>query len=111
VARLKKVKRGRKPRGFPSHVNLFGCKVRIIYCHVMPKDYTDCFGVTFYDERDIYLSINQSKEEMERTLFHEICHMLLFLSGHSYKLKEDDEEALIRAFEHGFLQMYKRRRL
>jgi predicted SprT family Zn-dependent metalloprotease len=63
------------------------------------------------NEKAIYIALDQPKEEMERTLFHELCHMLLFLSGHHFKLSEEDEEALVRAFEHGFLQMYKRRRI
>lgn len=110
MGRLPKVKRGRKPRGFPSHVNLYGYKIRIWYCHLMPKADRDCFGITYLNEKVIMISLDQPKEEMERTLFHELCHMLLFLSGHHFKISEEDEEGIIRAFEHGFLQMYKRRR-
>lgn len=111
MGRLPKVKRGRKPRGFPSSIQLFGYKVKVIYCHIMPRGTEDCYGLTYLNEKAIYISLDQPKEEMERTLFHELCHMLLFLSGHHFKLSEEDEEALVRAFEHGFLQMYKRRRI
>ena len=111
MGRLPRVKRGRKPRGFPSYVDLYGYKIRIWYCHQMPKGEQDTFGVTYLNEKVIMISLDQIKEEMERTLFHELCHMLLFLSGHHFQISEEDEEAIIRAFEHGFLQMYKRRRL
>lgn len=109
MGRLPKVRRGRKPRGFPSRMQLYGCKIRIWYCHQMPKSDADCFGLTYLNEKVIMISLDQEKDEMERTLFHELCHMLLFLSGHHFKISEEDEEGLIRAFEHGFLQMYKRR--
>ena len=109
MARLPKVKRGRKPRGFPSIVHLYGCKIQIFYCHMMPREFHDSFGVAYLTEKVVMISLDQSKEEMERTLFHELCHMLLFLSGHHFKISEEDEEAIIRALEHGFLQMYKRR--
>lgn len=109
MGRLPKVKRGRKPRGFPSRVHLYGYKIRIYYCHQMPRADRDCFGITYVNEKAIFISLDQPREEMERTLFHELCHMLLFLSGHHFKISEEDEEGIIRAFEHGFLQMYKRR--
>lgn len=111
MPRPPKVKRGRKPRGFPSSVQVFGHKVRIVYCHVMPKTLTDSFGVTYFDTKRIYISLEQPRDEMERTLFHEFCHMVLFLSGHSFNMKEDDEEAVVRALEHGLYPLYKRRRL
>lgn len=105
------IKRGRKPPGFPSRITLFGFEVTIIYCRQMPKEYRDSFGAAYFTDRRIYISLEQSKEEMERTLFHEICHLLLFLSGHTFRLTEEDEEAIVRALEHGMLQLYKRRRI
>lgn len=111
MARPPKVKRGRKPSGFPSKVTLFGVDIAIIYCREMPKQEVDCVGVTYYTEKRIYISLVQTRNEMEQTLFHELCHMLLFLSGHSFKLTEEDEEAIVRALEHGVLQLYKRRRV
>lgn len=111
MARLPKVKRGKKPYGFPSKVTLFGVSIKIIYCTQMPKQDQDCMGLTYYTEKYIYINLEQTRAEMEQTLFHEFCHMLLFLSGHSFRLSEEDEEAVVRAMEHGVLQLYKRKRI
>jgi Zn-dependent peptidase ImmA (M78 family) len=111
MARHPSIKRGKKPPGFPSKVELFGFEVVIIYCRQMPKEFRDAFGVAYLTEKRIYVSLEQSKDDMERTLFHELCHILLFLSGHKFRLSEEDEEAIVRALEHGVLQLYKRRRV
>lgn len=111
VGRHPTVVRGRKPRGFPSSLKVFGHTIKILYCHKMPKNYMDCYGVCFFNEKRIYLSLDQPKDELERTLFHELCHMFLWLSGHRFKLNDEDEEALVRALEHGVLPLYKRRRV
>ena len=110
MPRLPKVKRGRKPHGFPSSAQVFGHKIKIVYCHVMPKASLDTFGVTYFDTKIIYIWLEQPKDEMEKTLFHELCHMVLFLSGHCWKMKDDDEEAVVRALEHGLYPLYKRKR-
>jgi Zn-dependent peptidase ImmA (M78 family) len=110
VARHPKVKRGRKPSGFPSRVLVYGHAVEIIYCHEMPKGYVDTFGVTYHNEKRIYINLDQPRDEMERTVFHEICHMVLFLSGHKYAMEDGQEEAVIRALEHGLLPLYRRKR-
>ena len=38
----------------------------------------------------------------KKTLFHEAIHAALGVSGHNEMLKEDQEEAIVRMFEHAF---------
>lgn len=109
MARPPKIKRGKKPKGFPSRVPIYGYDVEIIYCKDMPRGYSNTFGLTYHNEKRIYVNLDQNREEMERTVFHEICHMVLFLSGHKYAMEEGQEEAVIRALEHGLLPLYRRK--
>ncbi len=109
MARLPNLKRGRKPKGFPSKIHVFGYDVEIIYCSEMPKRIGDVFGITYQNEKKILINLDQDLKEMEKTVFHEICHMVLFLSGHKFAMEEGQEEAVVRALEHGLLPLYKRK--
>ena len=109
MARAPKVKKGRRPKGLPSFISIYGYDVEILYCTVMPKGYDDTFGITYHNEKRIYINLDQPRDEMERTVFHEICHMVLFLSGHKYAMEDGQEEAVIRALEHGLLPLYRRK--
>lgn len=110
MARIPKFKRGRRPKGFPSKIHVFGYDVEIIYCDEMPRGASDTLGLMYHNEKKIFINLDQDLREMDKTVFHEICHMVLFLSGHRYAMEEGQEEAVIRALEHGLLPLYRRKR-
>lgn len=66
-------------------------------------------GLSSPYEIKIALDSNKTLELQESTLLHEILHSILHVSGQSNMLSEKQEEALVVAFEHGLMPLYKRR--
>lgn len=56
-----------------------------------------CLG--FFNGTAIYVDKDLDKEVEHRVLFHEICHVILSISGLSLVLKDDLEEAVCTVME------------
>lgn len=85
----------------PTHIMILGKKIRTR----KPKKLVDesgqeLFGLFDHDKMIIYVS--KSKDHnIHSTFLHEILHAILFISGHNETLEHEQEEAIIRAIEHG----------
>jgi hypothetical protein len=77
----------------PREAMICGNLVKIKY-----KKRLKDLGQFYADENEIFI-LNDDK--WREHLIHEILHAILFYSGHSEKLGEKDEEALVRALENG----------
>lgn len=89
----------------PESVNILGQVFRIKYV----KRLKGGLGETRNDKRVILIK-ECSEAEMEATLFHEIIHAVLFISGLSFVIDPDQEgaeEAVVRALEHGLMPLIK----
>jgi Zn-dependent peptidase ImmA (M78 family) len=60
----------------------------------------EMYGDCDVQQRKIRINSAKSLEKQWETLFHEVIHAILGISGHSELLKEDGEEALTRLLEH-----------
>lgn len=96
----------------PKSVNVFGIKFTIEY----PPDLRDtdgsaCCGITDGPDHRIQIcsTLNQTQEQVDSTLLHEICHAALYLTGHTEILGEKQEEALVLMFENALAPLYRRR--
>ncbi len=69
----------------------------------MPSDSKEDFGETLVEERRLCINTprHKSSESLERTVFHELMHMCLALTGQDQHLDEKSEEGVIRALENG----------
>lgn len=75
------------------------------------KNLKSVFGEFKGDSRCIEIDKSQSIDEQVSTLFHEMIHAALFVSGHSEMLKLKHEEAIIRALEHGLIEYVDKNKL
>ena len=55
--------------------------------------------------RTIKVKKSLTPEVKTATLIHEILHSILYVSGQSERLTEEQEEALVLALEHGIVQV------
>lgn len=62
---------------------------------------TVCDGVTIPDTFTIKIRSGLKDDAFAATLFHELCHAALFMTGQSQMLSDEQEEAIVRAIEHG----------
>jgi Zn-dependent peptidase ImmA (M78 family) len=85
---------GRVPK-LPKSLLISGHKF-IVECSELEEMYGDCD----VQQRKIRINSSKSSEKQWETLFHEVIHAILGISGHSELLKEDGEEALTRLLEH-----------
>lgn len=83
----------------PKYVMVFGKKVRIEYRDDMAELHGDFDGSKFL----IRINKFQSEKEQRLTIAHEALHAVLFISGISFILNDDLEEAVVRSMENGFL--------
>lgn len=88
----------------PVQITIGGKKIRIEYPDVIPGDTAeegDLSGDTQVLVRRVRISKTQNKspEDIISTLFHEILHVAIGLTGHSEVLKSGEEEALVYALE------------
>ena len=59
---------------------------------------------------EISLKENETDDQLESTILHEIIHAILYASGnHALINDEDKEESIVLALEYGLHQLYKRR--
>ena len=86
----------------PKSVTIFGYRIRVVQ-----KDIEE-HGLSDLDARTIYLKESDSESEKQASLFHELIHMSLAISGLSFDLTEGKEEAIVRCLEHALWPLLKR---
>ncbi len=61
----------------------------------------DNFGTYYHDEKKITLDpvVRDNPQEMLETLFHEMCHASLKISGVAFGLADGQEEQIVRCLE------------
>lgn len=82
----------------PDKVEILGTAFAISY---QKRIAGNLFGETLPDTKRIKIKSDLTPAALEATLFHEMMHAALFMSGLSQIVTEDMEEAIIRAIEHG----------
>lgn len=74
---------------------------------IMGRDYKvrrkrmKCFGLCDFDAGIIWIKGGLADEPSSQTLLHEIVHAILHESGHHHSQTTGENEALVRALEHG----------
>lgn len=71
------------------------------------KDGEKNYGETDGNERAILLNPNQTADQLHSTRLHEYVHAILHCAGLSSQLKEDLEESIAVAIEHGLAPLIK----
>ncbi len=95
----------------PKSVSILGIPFTIDYTAEFKSDDGDQpMGEMIASQRVIKVCSgkNSTKELIESTLFHEIIHAALYLSGHSESLKAKKEEAIVLALENALAPLFKR---
>lgn len=64
------------------------------------KDFASCDD----EHETIYLRSGIKGDVADQTLLHELIHGILFRSGGKFQLDDKQEEAIVRALEHGLWQ-------
>ncbi len=78
-------------------VVICGHEVKITY-HKKLSNYGEFYGE---DNRIKILNDDRWKHH----LLHEVLHAVLYYSGHAFKFKENEEEAIVRAMESGLTSL------
>lgn len=91
---------------FPTSIDIMGHEIQIELVEGLKnEDGQSLYGECDDAEKVIRICSISNKTQKKRleTLFHEICHMVLNLSGVAYMLDEEgkQEEAIVRALENG----------
>jgi hypothetical protein len=81
---------------YPKHLDILGHRFKIEYSNEAING--NLAGACDGHGRKIYVWL---APDWQLTLFHEMVHAVLFLTGHSFRMSESEEEALVRALEHG----------
>lgn len=89
----------------PALVTVLGETFKIKYKPMISKSDTGegDYGQMVFDERVIYIDDQLKGRHLESTLFHEMIHAALAVSGHTFLLSEKEEESLVRALEHALM--------
>jgi len=92
----------------PRKVDILGVQFSVIQSTKKMPDATD-HGETVVVERRIYLNptVNKTPDDMASTFLHEVIHAILGVSGQDSLIKEDHEEGLVTALEHGLYPLIK----
>ena len=92
----------------PRKVDILGVQFSVIKSTKKMPDATD-HGETVVVERRIYLNpmVNKTPDDMASTFLHEVIHAILGVSGQDSLIKEDHEEGLVTALEHGLYPLIK----
>ena len=80
----------------PTSVVVFGYKFKIKYLTL-----ADNHGETNLDTKEIYIDSKVVGDNLKNTILHEVIHAILLISGQSFHLAHEYEEALVRTLEHG----------
>ncbi len=71
-------------------------------------DNVQCFGVTYFDEREIYLDRGLSEKSFRKTAVHEFVHAFLYSYGIDLEnAGEDVEENVCEFFENHYKKILK----
>lgn len=83
----------------PTSLTIMGCQFAVYNASLGGDTYGETEGI----ERTIKVDLakHHSQEQVASTLFHEVIHAVLHVSGQSELLKGKQEEALVVALEHG----------
>lgn len=85
----------------PTRINVMGVEFEVRQVGKL-EDYGQCDGA----ERLIKLRRNMSDEHKASVLLHEVIHAVLYASGHSARMSDEEEESLVLALEHGLAALY-----
>ena len=85
----------------PKKIKVLGQTIKIVV-----KDMED-LGEFDRSKLTISLSRSQTPDEMASSLLHEILHAVFFISGHSFIIEDNHEEALVRVLETGLYEHIK----
>lgn len=88
----------------PTSVCILGQDFEIRYVDDMSDSQ---YGEMTGWDRVIKINSRLKGEELHATTMHEICHAILFITGWSEKLGDEEEEGIVRALEHGLAGLYK----
>ena len=101
-----------KLKGKPKSVKLLGHTIKIDYTDTMdPGEYGESVGT----KRMIKINTAMPEDAFQSTLFHELCHMAIYLTGWTETLRKLDgkdaegaiEEGLVLALENSLSPIYK----
>lgn len=87
----------------PTSVSVMGSRITIEYTGERLDD--DSSGI--FDPENLSIKIHDTVY-YDRTLLHEVCHAVFYLTGLTSLLTEEMEEALCTALENGLFGIYKR---
>lgn len=87
----------------PKSVTILGERIKISYLKDEPLK--DTLGL--FDPQSMEIKILDTVY-WDKTLFHEILHAALFVSGSSNLMEPREEEALVTGLEHALFSLYKR---
>lgn len=85
----------------PGFISIGGLDFRIIL-----REMPDC-GQMHFDKREIWISATLSNQDAMETLRHEMLHAALYISGHTFAEKFE-EEPIVRALENIFFPAWQK---
>lgn len=85
----------------PGFISIGGLDFRVIL-----REMSDC-GQMLFDRREILISSALSNQDAIDTLRHEMLHAALYISGHSFGEKYE-EEPIVRALENIFFPAWQK---
>lgn len=90
----------------PRHVMVLGHKIRVTrVAGLRDYDGVRVDGLSNHEDRWIKVDAALGPRKAQQTLFHEILHVTLRLSGHDEMLQERHEEALVCCLEHSLFHL------
>lgn len=89
----------------PKSIVILGHTIPIAVKEGIKDGNNEIFGEFNKETMSIELDSKNSDKEMADTLLHEILHAILHITGHSYRLKHKEEEALVRGLESGLAKL------
>lgn len=96
----------KKTESRPTTVPIMGTPFLIQYAKKV--DGGKAIGLMMGNDHKIVLQSDLAGRDLETVLLHETLHALLYVSGHSEQLTEEQEEGIVLALEHGLSQLYQR---
>lgn len=92
----------------PKKISILGQTFKIETVENMKDtDGSELLGLMTGHQRSIKLSSNLTDANRDEVLLHEIIHAVLYISGVSNLLKDNIEESIVVALEHGLNGIYK----
>lgn len=88
-----------------QYYTVLGKRVKIQYIDEIIAAEDGIFGDFNGATMTIRVRKDLPKKELESTILHELLHAILFITGQSFVLSSDTEEAFVRALEHGLIDL------